>query len=51
MTPAKLATARQLYDAHEHTVAQIADIIGVSRSTVHRALAGQHTETTAGAAS
>lgn len=41
MTPAKLATARQLYDGREHTVAQIADIIGVSRSTVHRALAGQ----------
>jgi len=39
MTPAKLATARQLYDGREHTVAQIADIIGVSRSTVHRALA------------
>lgn len=41
MTPAKLATARQLYDAGQHTVAQIADVIGVSRATVHRALAAQ----------
>ena len=39
MTPGKLATARQLYDAKTHTVEQIAEIIGVSRSTVHRALA------------
>ena len=39
MTPGKLATARQLYDAKTHTVEQIAGIIGVARSTVHRALA------------
>ena len=39
MTPGKLATARQLYDAETHTVEQIGEIIGVSRSTVHRALA------------
>ena len=39
MTPGRLATARQLYDAKTHTVAQIAGIIGVSRATVHRALA------------
>jgi DNA invertase Pin-like site-specific DNA recombinase len=38
MTPAKLETARKLYDGREHTVAQIAGIIGVSRSTVHRHL-------------
>ena len=38
MTPAKLVTARKLYDGGEHTVAQIAGIIGVSRLTVHRAL-------------
>jgi DNA invertase Pin-like site-specific DNA recombinase len=43
MTPAKLATAHKLYDAREHTVAQIAEIIGVSRSTVHRALADEGT--------
>jgi DNA-binding MarR family transcriptional regulator len=41
MTPAKLKTARKLYGAREHTVAQIAEIIGVSRSTVHRALADE----------
>ncbi len=41
MAPAKLATARKLYDTQEHTVAQIAEIIGVSRSTVHRALVGE----------
>jgi DNA invertase Pin-like site-specific DNA recombinase len=29
MTPAKLETARKLYAGHEHTVAQIAGIIGL----------------------
>ncbi|OLT12270.1 DNA invertase [Pseudonocardia sp. CNS-139] len=38
LTPAKLATARQLYDAKERTVADIADIVGVGRSTLYRAL-------------
>lgn len=38
VTPAKLATARKLYDAREHTVAEIADIVGVARSTLYRAL-------------
>lgn len=33
--PAKLATARKLYDPTEHTVAEI---VGVGRSTVYRAL-------------
>lgn len=37
MTPGKLATARQLYDAKQHTVAQIAEIVGVSRATLYRA--------------
>lgn len=41
MTPSKLATARTLRDGGEHTVAQIAEIIGVSRATVHRALAAE----------
>ena len=41
MTAAKLETARTLYDAGQHTVAQIAAVIGVSRATVHRALAAQ----------
>ena len=49
MTQAKLATARQLYDTKTHTVAQIAEIIGVSRSTVHRTLADQPVETATGA--
>jgi DNA invertase Pin-like site-specific DNA recombinase len=45
LTPAKLATARQLYDAKAHTVAEIAEIVGVARSTLYRAL----TPETAGA--
>lgn len=38
LTPGKLATARQLYDTGTHTVAQIAEIVGVARSTLYRAL-------------
>lgn len=38
LTPAKLATARKLYDSKEHTVAEIADIVGVGRSTLYRQL-------------
>lgn len=38
LTPGKLATARKLYDAREHTVAEIAEIVGVARSTLYRAL-------------
>jgi DNA invertase Pin-like site-specific DNA recombinase len=38
MTPAKLATARQLYDGKAHTVEQIAEIVGVSRATLYRHL-------------
>lgn len=38
LTPGKLATARELYDAKEHTVSQIAEIVGVGRSTLYRAL-------------
>lgn len=38
LTPGKLATAWQLYDAKEKTVAEIAEIIGVARSTLYRAL-------------
>lgn len=36
LTPRKLATARQLYDARTHTVEQIAEVVGVSRSTLYR---------------
>jgi len=39
MTPAKLATARRLREGHEHTLEEIAGIIGVSRSTLVRHLA------------
>jgi DNA invertase Pin-like site-specific DNA recombinase len=46
LTPGKLATARKLYDAKEHTVQEIADIVGVGRSTLYRAL-GAKTEATA----
>jgi len=35
MTPSKLATARQLVDAGDKTMQQIADVIGVSRATVY----------------
>jgi DNA invertase Pin-like site-specific DNA recombinase len=38
VTPAKLAAARKLYDEREHTVAEIAEIVGVARSTLYRAL-------------
>jgi len=41
LTPAKLRTARQLYDSREHTVQEIADIVGVGRSTLYRALTEQ----------
>jgi DNA-binding MarR family transcriptional regulator len=39
MTPDKLAVARQLYDAGDHTLAAIAATIEVSRSTLYRHLA------------
>lgn len=38
VTPDKLATARRLYDARDMTVAQIAAVVGVGRSTLYRAL-------------
>ena len=38
LTPGKLATARQLYDAKDKTVGEIAEIVGVARSTLYRAL-------------
>ncbi len=45
LTPAKLATARALYDQRQHTVAQIAEIVGVTRSTIYRHL-GEQASTT-----
>ena len=38
MTPDKLRTARRMYDQREMTVEQIATVLGVSRTTVYRAL-------------
>ena len=38
MTPQKLAVARQLYDARQHTVAAIAATLGVSRASLYRHL-------------
>jgi DNA invertase Pin-like site-specific DNA recombinase len=40
MTPKKLALARQLYEARDRSVQEIADLLGVDRSTVHRHLSG-----------
>ena len=37
-TPDKLATARTLVDGKQHTMQQIADVIGVSRASLYRAL-------------
>ncbi len=53
--PSKLSadqrrTARKLYDEREHTVAQIGKILGVSRTSIYRAL-GPATATAATAAS
>ena len=38
LTGDKLTTARKLYDQQDLTVAQIGNILGVSRSTIYRAL-------------
>ncbi|WP_136612138.1 recombinase family protein [Sinomonas albida] len=43
MSPTKAAQARAMYDARQHTVAQIAETFGVSRGTIYRHLA-QHVE-------
>lgn len=38
MTPGKPAAARTLYDGRAHTMAQIAEIVGLSRATLYRHL-------------
>jgi DNA invertase Pin-like site-specific DNA recombinase len=38
MTPVKMKIARQLYDAKELTVEEIARTLGVSRKTIYRHL-------------
>lgn len=39
VTPEKLAVMQSMYDSNEHTVAAIAETVGVSRATVYRHLA------------
>ena len=38
MTPEKLEVARKMYEARQHTVAAIGDVVGVSRATLYRHL-------------
>ena len=38
MTPQKLQVAKQMYDSRKHTVAEIADAVGVSRASIYRHL-------------
>jgi DNA invertase Pin-like site-specific DNA recombinase len=38
MTPQKVRMARQMYDARERTVEEIAKTVGVSRKTIYRYL-------------
>jgi len=39
LTPAKVNAARQMHAARQHTVNEIAQVLGVSRASVYRALA------------
>jgi DNA invertase Pin-like site-specific DNA recombinase len=39
MTPTKIAIARQMYDAQQHSLAEIARTLGVSRASIYRHLA------------
>ena len=41
MTPEKLAVAHQMYESRGHTLAAIAAVVGVSRSTLYRYLGDQ----------
>lgn len=50
MTAEKLRVARELYDAREHTTAQIAEVLGVSRATLYRHLAAPRAEASASGA-
>jgi DNA invertase Pin-like site-specific DNA recombinase len=38
MTPTKIALARQMYDARQHSLAEIARALGVSRASIYRHL-------------
>lgn len=46
LTPTKLATARRLVDEGDHTMAQVAEIVGCSRATLYRALDSETAEVT-----
>jgi len=41
MPPDKVATARQMYDSKDYTVEAIARVLGVSRASIYRHLAGR----------
>jgi DNA invertase Pin-like site-specific DNA recombinase len=45
LTPQKAALARTLYNGKEHTVTQIAEMLGVSRATIYRGLGSSGTRT------
>ncbi|MGI0129042.1 MAG: recombinase family protein [Thermoplasmata archaeon] len=40
LPPQKLAVARQMYESRQHTVSEIAAVLGVSRASIYRHLAG-----------
>ena len=40
MTPIKIALARQMYDAKQHSLAEIARTLGVSRASIYRHISG-----------
>ena len=42
-TTEKLKVARNMYESHEHDIAAIASVVGVSRASVYRALARTNT--------
>lgn len=44
LTPQKAAVARTLYAAGDHTVSDIAKVVGVSRATIYRHLPKQEPE-------
>lgn len=43
MTEAQLTTAREMYDSKRYTVEQIAETLGVSRTTIYRYLEAEQT--------
>lgn len=43
LTPQKATVARRLYEEKQHTVAEIAKVLGVSRATIYRHLNKQAT--------